>query len=163
MKFKINKHLKEKVSNLSSRVKEPAHFEKWRIRLFIFTVLFCLVWLPYKFLYILEAGAKSTFFFCGMSMTGLLLLTSMIKPGSKSFWIIFINILITLPITLFYLPLAEAINLFPILNAFFGLFPLWIPISYMFFLTWNNNQLKKKHKEEIWENAQGSKKIRLNT
>ena len=163
MKFKINKSLKEKVLTLNSIVKEPAHFEIWRRRLFIFTIIFCMVWLPFKFLYILDAGAKATFFFCGMSMTGLLLLTSMIKPGSKSFWIIFLNILITLPIVIFYLPLAEAINLFPILDAFFGLLTLWIPISYMVFLTWKNIQLKKKHKEEIWENVQKSKNIRLSS
>jgi len=127
MKIKFTKGLKEKVASLKSRVKEPAHFEKWRTRLYIFTIIFCLGWLPFKFIYMMGADAKATFFFCGMSMTGLILLTSMIKPGSKSFWVIFLNILITLPIVFFYLPLDEAIRHIPILGAFFGLLPLWIP------------------------------------
>lgn len=161
MKLKLTKALKDRVSKIQSRVKEPQQFEKARKLLFAWTILLCIFWLPIKFMYFMEMDFKQTAFLCSFIMTGLYLIISMIQPGSKTFWLLFANFFITLPLVSLYFPFDALMEQSDIFEAIFGLMPLWIPIVYLFFFTWKNIKLKKKHRSQYVEKASESKKLKI--
>ena len=161
MRFKLTKTQREKVSKIQSRVKEPGEFEKTRKVLYGWTVFLCLFLLPVKFLFLMGMDMKSTGFLCGFMMTGMLLLTSMVQPGTRTFWLLFGNSFIGLPLLAIFFPFDLLLDISDVFEAIFGLFPLWIPVVYLFYFTWKNIKLKKKHREQFVENAQSKKGIKL--
>ena len=149
MKFKISKSLKEKISTIKSRVKEPEQFEKIRTYLFAFTLIFTLVWMPIQFIVVMGADYKPTFFLCGFVMMGLLILTSMIQPDSKSFWLIFLNMFIGMPLVTLFFPFEIFMSFSDAFEALFGLIPLWIPIVYLFYYCWDKKKRNQRYKEDL--------------
>lgn len=161
MKFKLTKSLKDKVSKIQSRVKEPEQFENTRKILYALTVFICVFWLPIKFLYFMNMDMKWIGFLCGSIMMGMYLLISMIQPGSKTFWLLFANFFITMPLASIFFPFEALLEFSSIFEAIFGLLPLWIPIVYLVFFTWKNIKLKKQHREQYIVRVQENKNIKL--
>ncbi|MCM8527687.1 MAG: hypothetical protein NE327_14295 [Lentisphaeraceae bacterium] len=161
MKIKLSKTLRAKVSKMQSTVKEPREFERRRKVLFGWTVFLSLIWLPLEFLIGMGMDLRFTCFLCGFIMMGILLLTSMIQPGTRTFWLLFVNFFIGLPLVTIFFPFGYLLRFSDLFSALLGLFPLWIPIVYLIFFTWKNIQLKKKHREQYVEKVQSMKVLKL--
>lgn len=161
MKLVINKSLKEKIKGISNPSKEPSGYENKRTIIFFWSFLICLIFLPLKFYFSMGMSIRSTVFLSGCIFTGLIMLTSMIRPDTKSFWLLFLNFFIGLPLVITYFPFEEFMNYSAIFEVFFGLITIWIPVVYLIYFTWDCYRRRKINELAIVGGVQKNKHLKL--